>query len=67
MGDETAIHHYVWRMSRMGVDSFMISIHKSYEDYDEFLRSHRLELGESVEDVQSILVRELTTSVGWWG
>ena len=40
----------------MGVDSFMISIHKSYKDYDEFLRSHRLELGEFVEDVQSILV-----------
>jgi DNA-binding Lrp family transcriptional regulator len=40
----------------MGVDSFMISIHKSYKDYDEFLRNHRLELGEFVEDVQSILV-----------
>jgi DNA-binding Lrp family transcriptional regulator len=40
----------------MGVDSFMISIHKSYKDYDEFLRSHRLELGNFVEDVQSILV-----------
>ena len=40
----------------MGVDSFMISIHKSYKDYDEFLRSHRLELGEFAEDVQSILV-----------
>jgi len=40
----------------MGVDSFMISIHKSYKEYDEFLRSHRLELGEFVEDVQSILV-----------
>lgn len=40
----------------MGVDSFMISIHKSYKDYDEFLRNHKLELGEFVEDVQSILV-----------
>src|SRR4030067_552923 len=40
----------------MGVDSFMISIHKSYKDYDGFLRNHRLELGEFVEDVQSILV-----------
>lgn len=40
----------------MGVDSFMISLHKSYKDYDEFLRSHRLELGEFIEDVQSILV-----------
>jgi len=40
----------------MGVDSFMITIHKSYKDYDDFLRSHRLELGEFAEDVQSILV-----------
>jgi len=40
----------------MGVDSFMISIHKSYKDYDEFLRNHRLKLGDFVEDVQSILV-----------
>ncbi len=40
----------------MGVDSFMISIHKSYKDYDEFLVKHRLELGHFVEDVQSILV-----------
>ena len=40
----------------MEVDSFMISIHKSYKDYDEFLGNHRLELGEFVEDVRSILV-----------
>lgn len=40
----------------MGVDSFMISIHKSYKDYDEFLGNHRLVLGEFIEDVQSILV-----------
>jgi DNA-binding Lrp family transcriptional regulator len=40
----------------MGVDSFMISIHKSYKDYDEFLHNHKLELGDFAEDVQSILV-----------
>src|SRR4030042_399587 len=40
----------------MGVDSFMISIHKSYKDYDDFLRNHRLELGEFAEDVQSIIL-----------
>jgi DNA-binding Lrp family transcriptional regulator len=40
----------------MGVDSFMISVHKSYRDYDEFMRNHRLELGDFVEDVQSVLV-----------
>jgi DNA-binding Lrp family transcriptional regulator len=47
----------------MGVDSFMISLHKSYKDYDEFLRSHRLELGEFVEDVQSILVNLSGTEI----
>jgi hypothetical protein len=39
----------------MGVDSFMITIHKSYSDYDEFLRNLRLNLGEFIEDIQSIL------------
>jgi hypothetical protein len=34
----------------------MISIHKSYKDYDDFLREHRLALGDFLEDVQSILV-----------
>jgi DNA-binding Lrp family transcriptional regulator len=40
----------------MGVDSFMISFHRSYSDYDEFMRSYRLELAETIDDVQSILV-----------
>jgi len=40
----------------MGVDSFMISIHKSCRDYDDFMRGHRLQLGDFVEDVQSVLV-----------
>jgi DNA-binding Lrp family transcriptional regulator len=40
----------------IGVDSFMISLHKSYADYDEFMRNYRLELGEFIDDVQSILV-----------
>jgi len=39
-----------------GVDSFMISVHKSYSDYDDFMRSYRLELGETMDDVQSVLV-----------
>jgi DNA-binding Lrp family transcriptional regulator len=53
----------------MGVDSFMISIHKSYKDYDEFLRNHRLKLGDFVEDVQSILVnlggKEIMKTLGF--
>jgi hypothetical protein len=40
----------------MGVDSFMISLHKNYADYDDFMRTYRLELGEFIDDVQSILV-----------
>jgi DNA-binding Lrp family transcriptional regulator len=40
----------------MGVDSFMMSFHKGYSDYDEFMRNYRLELGETIDDVQSVLV-----------
>ncbi len=40
----------------LGADSFMISVHRSYPEYDEFLRNHRLEMGDLVEDVQSVLV-----------
>jgi DNA-binding Lrp family transcriptional regulator len=39
-----------------GVDSFMISFHRSYLDYDDFMRKYRLELGEFIDDVQSVLV-----------
>ncbi len=57
----------VWLMSQhniimagacrgMGVDSFMISLHKSYPEYDEFMRNYRLEMGEFAEDIQSVLV-----------
>jgi DNA-binding Lrp family transcriptional regulator len=40
----------------MGVDSFMISLHKSYSEYDDFMRKHRLQMGEFSEDIQSVLV-----------
>lgn len=39
-----------------GADSFMISLHKSYPDYDDFMRNYRLELGEFASDIQCILV-----------
>jgi DNA-binding Lrp family transcriptional regulator len=39
-----------------GFDSFMISIHRSYSDYDDFMKNHRLELGDTIDSVQSILV-----------
>jgi len=40
----------------MGVDSFMISLHTTYSDYDEFMRSYRLEMGEFIDNVECILV-----------
>ncbi len=40
----------------MGVDSFMMSFHMSYSDYDEFMSSYRYELGDFIDDVQCILV-----------
>jgi DNA-binding Lrp family transcriptional regulator len=40
----------------IGVDSFMISLHKNYSDYDDFMRDYRLELGDFMNDVQSVLV-----------
>jgi DNA-binding Lrp family transcriptional regulator len=39
-----------------GFDSFMISMHRSYTDYDEFMGKHRLELGDTMDSVQSTLV-----------
>ena len=39
-----------------GVDSFMISFHRSYSDYDDFMRRCRLELGEFIDSAQSVLV-----------
>jgi DNA-binding Lrp family transcriptional regulator len=40
----------------MGVNSFMISIHKTYADFDDFLNNYRLELGDTAEDVHSVIV-----------
>ena len=40
----------------MGVDSFMISLHKTYADYDNFMHDYRLELGKFIDNVQTILV-----------
>jgi DNA-binding Lrp family transcriptional regulator len=40
----------------MGVESFMISVHKNYADFDEFMSECRLKLGDLLEIVQFILV-----------
>jgi DNA-binding Lrp family transcriptional regulator len=40
----------------MGVESFMISFHKTYSEYDELMGNIRLKLGDLLELVQSIIV-----------
>lgn len=40
----------------MGMNVFIISLHKNYSDYSDFMLEHRLEMGGFVEDVQTILV-----------
>jgi DNA-binding Lrp family transcriptional regulator len=40
----------------MGVSAFMISVHKNYSDYDEFMYKYRLELADTVEDLQTVIV-----------
>ncbi len=40
----------------MGVNGFMISVHKSYSDFDSFMAEHKRELGDMFTDVQTVLV-----------
>jgi len=40
----------------MGVNGFMISVHKSYSDFDSFMAEHKRELGDMFTDVQAVLV-----------
>jgi len=40
----------------MGVNGFMISVHKSYSDLDNFLSEQKRELGDMFTDIQTILV-----------
>lgn len=40
----------------MGMDSFTFSFHKSYSDYDEWLRELKLECGDLLDDTQSVLI-----------
>lgn len=47
----------------MGMDSFNLSFHKSYPDYDEWFRKLRLELGDLLDDVQSVLINLRGTEV----
>jgi DNA-binding Lrp family transcriptional regulator len=38
-----------------GVDSFMISIHKTYADFDKFIHDYKYQLGDLIDDTQSII------------
>ncbi len=40
----------------IGMDAFNLSFHKSYSDYDEWMRNFKLEMSEFINDIQSILV-----------
>jgi DNA-binding Lrp family transcriptional regulator len=40
----------------MGMNSFIISLHESYSDHTKFMLKLRLEMGDFVDDVHSILV-----------
>jgi len=40
----------------MGMDAFNIAVFKSYSDYDEWFSRFRLEMGDLVDDIQSVLV-----------
>ena len=39
-----------------GTNAFMISLHKNYTDFDDFMNSYRLELGHTVDDIKTIIV-----------
>jgi DNA-binding Lrp family transcriptional regulator len=40
----------------IGMDAFSLSFHRSYAEYDEWMRNMKLEMAEFIEDVQSVLV-----------
>ncbi len=40
----------------MGMTGIMICLHKNYAEFDQFMNTHRKELGDMFEDVQAIIV-----------
>ena len=40
----------------LGMDGIMISFHRSYEGFDEFITEHNHELGSLIDDVKNVLV-----------
>lgn len=51
------------RCRGLGMTGVMISIHESYAHLDKFLDDHRQELGDLLEDVQTIIVNLKGTAV----
>jgi len=39
-----------------GVNSFIMSVHKSYSDYSNFLQKLRIDWGDQIEDMQYLIV-----------
>ncbi len=40
----------------MGVNAFIISVHKDFSDHSEFMLRLRLEMGEFIDDARTVLV-----------
>jgi DNA-binding Lrp family transcriptional regulator len=40
----------------MGMNSFIVSLHRNYSDHSEFMLKLRLEMGEFIDDVHTFLV-----------
>ena len=40
----------------MGVSALMMSVHKSYSDFDKFMSEHKRELGDMFTDIQTAIV-----------
>ncbi|MCW4055842.1 MAG: Lrp/AsnC family transcriptional regulator, partial [Candidatus Bathyarchaeota archaeon] len=40
----------------LGVNSFIISVHRSYGEYDEFLHDMRLQMGDLIDDVKTLMI-----------
>ena len=47
---------FVSKAQGMGKDGVMISLHKSYTDYSNFITENLLELGDAVEEYDSMLI-----------
>lgn len=39
-----------------GVNAFNISVHRNYSDFDEFIQRFKLEWGEAIDDIQTVLI-----------